>query len=594
MTGSDMRTDPRSQSTSRSELLDPRHGDAEDDASSTKKKSLFALAGSMLAEISLPKLLLAWVVTIVLPSILLGLAPLVASAWLISVTDKLSALAGLWTLLALLAVAAIGVLGWRPLWREAETSFWSLNALAIQPAYVLCREGLRHVAERMFDHHFTPQRRAHMRAISAAGAGLILCAVATAVALAVWPSTRWTGLMADLWDPFRLIMPAIANAVLIVSAYMALASLAWGMADATMDQPLDFTEFDTAAEGAREWRVAHLSDVHVVGERYGFRIESGRAGPRGNDRFEHVLSRLEAIHTASPLDLILISGDMTDAGRSAEWAEFLDAMAQYPNLAARTLMLPGNHDVNIIDRENPARLDLPFSPEKRLRQIRVLSAMALFQGDRVRVFDHGRRTFQRSLNDALEPHRELISKFADTGAFLLSAKLNRLWDDVFPMVVPPDVDDGLGVVILNSNADTHFSFTNALGMISVEQARCLLAVVGEFPRARWIVALHHHLIEYPMPVKAFSERIGTALVNGTWFVRELKSIGARAVVMHGHRHIDWIGHCGAVRIVSAPSPVMGALDAQPTHFLIHTLAAGDGGRLDLLHPERIDLPGIER
>ena len=58
------------------------------------------------------------------------------------------------------------------------------------------------------------------------------------------------------------------------------------------------------------------------------------------------------------------------------------------------------------------------------------------------------------------------------------------------------------------------------------------------------MALHHHLIEYPMPVAAFSERIGTALVNGSWFQRVLKPYASRVVVMHGHRHVDWIGACG--------------------------------------------------
>ena len=42
--------------------------------------------------------------------------------------------------------------------------------------------------------------------------------------------------------------------------------------------------------------------------------------------------------------------------------------------------------------------------------------------------------------------------------------------------------------------------------------------------ARWILALHHHLVEYPMPAKAFSERIGTALINGSWFVRQLEAL----------------------------------------------------------------------
>jgi hypothetical protein len=92
-----------------------------------------------------------------------------------------------------------------------------------------------------------------------------------------------------------------------------------------------------------------------------------------------------------------------------------------------------------------------------------------------------------------------------------------------------------------------------------------------------------------MLVATLSERIGTALVNGSWFVRALKPFAARTLVMHGHRHIDWIGACGALKIVSAPSPVMGGADAAPTHFLIHTLAAGSSGRLCLLAPERVEI-----
>ena len=61
--------------------------------------------------------------------------------------------------------------------------------------------------------------------------------------------------------------------------------------------------------------------------------------------------------------------------------------------------------------------------------------------------------------------------------------------------------------------------------------------------------------------------------------------------MHGHRHIDWIGECGSLRIISAPSPVMEATDYEATSFYIHTLAAGPQGRLCLLRPERVDIAG---
>jgi hypothetical protein len=187
----------------------------------------------------------------------------------------------------------------------------------------------------------------------------------------------------------------------------------------------------------------------------------------------------------------------------------------------------------------------------------------------------------------------MIAAFADRGGWRRAAKLSGVFDDRFPMILPPQTEDGLAVAILNSNAETHFSFTNALGLIAVDQARRLADVIDAYPRARWIIALHHHLMEYPMPVAALSERIGTALVNGSWFVRKLLPFAARTVVMHGHRHIDWIGACGTLKIVSAPSPVMGAAHDRTAHFLIHTLAAGADGQLRLLTPERVEIAAGE-
>ena len=71
-------------------LIDPRLGDIEDDASSTKQRSMLGLAGSLVAEVSLPKLAVAWLLLIVLPGVLLGLAPLVASGWFAILSSKLS------------------------------------------------------------------------------------------------------------------------------------------------------------------------------------------------------------------------------------------------------------------------------------------------------------------------------------------------------------------------------------------------------------------------------------------------------------------------------------------------------------------------
>ena len=418
-------------------LVDPRHGDIEDDAASPGQRSLLAIAGSLLVEISLPKLLFAWTVLLLLPAVLLGLAPLLASAWFSTLSEHLATLTEIGTALALVAIVALGWIGWRPLFRIAEISFWSLNALAVQPGYAFAREALRHLTERMWGKNLTLAGRARWRSANSVGAALMLSTCAVLIALAAWPASRWTGSWNDLVLLHRLAVPTLANAVVLLSIYLAAASLVWGFADASMPQPVDLAAFDTASSGGRSWRVAHLSDLHVIGEQYGFRIESGRSGPRGNGRLGRLLTHLAAIHAIDPLDHILVSGDMTDAGRASEWAAFLDAMALHPELAARTILLPGNHDVNIVDRANPARLDLPFSPNKRLRQVRTLSAMAAVQGDRVHVVDSsGKPT--ATLHEALAPHRDAIVALAAHGGLRRAAALRHLFDDLFPMILPPD------------------------------------------------------------------------------------------------------------------------------------------------------------
>ncbi len=293
--------------------------------------------------------------------------------------------------------------------------------------------------------------------------------------------------MSDFLSPWELTWVALANTVVVVSAYLAVAGLVWGLADATMAPPRDLKGFPKPTAGARTWRIAHLSDIHVVGERYGFRIESGRSGPQGDARFRRLLALLEGINAATPLDAVLISGDATDAGRSGEWAEFLDALADHPAIAERVLLLPGNHDVNIVDRANPARLDLSIGPNSRLRKIRTLSAINTIQGSRVRVVDRSAQKIGASLAEALQPHAADLTKFAATGRPYFSNSASDRWDEVFPMVLPPDGEDGLGIILLNSNSDSHFSFTNALGMVSAAQAKAIDIAFAQYPRACWLI-----------------------------------------------------------------------------------------------------------
>jgi hypothetical protein len=67
----------------------------------------------------------------------------------------------------------------------------------------------------------------------------------------------------------------LANSVVLVAGYFAVAALIWGFADATMSQPHSLKEFHTAESKGRKSRVVRLSDIHIVAKAFAARA----AGP---------------------------------------------------------------------------------------------------------------------------------------------------------------------------------------------------------------------------------------------------------------------------------------------------------------------------
>ena len=232
-------------------LIDPRHGDIEDDAASPGQRSLLAIAGSLLVEISLPKLLFAWTVLLLLPAVLLGLAPLLASAWFSKAVatacrtdrDRHGARFARDRRAGMDRMAA-AVSDRRDQFLVAQRARRAAR-LRVRPRGVASSDGTDvgqeadprrpgAVAQRQFDR----------RPASCCPT----CAVL--VAIAAWPASRWTGGWNDLVLLHRLAVPTLANAIVLVSAYLAVASLMWGFADASMPQPVDLAAFDTASS----WR----------------------------------------------------------------------------------------------------------------------------------------------------------------------------------------------------------------------------------------------------------------------------------------------------------------------------------------------------
>ena len=251
--------------------IDPRQGDIEDDASSSKRRSLLSLAGSLLAEISLPKLAVAWMLLIVFPGLMLGIAPIVASIWFGRLSDRFaSSLAGVWSAILLVALVALGWFGGRRVFRLAERSFWSLNSLAVQPLYTASRETIRHLLAHRLAPDATATQRSRLHATTAVMSGVVICGIALLALMLAWPSSHLSSDIAILSSPKRLAMVALANSVVLVSAYVAAAALVWAVADATMDPPHDLEAFDTRPDAGAH--VAHRTSVGYSRRRRALRL----------------------------------------------------------------------------------------------------------------------------------------------------------------------------------------------------------------------------------------------------------------------------------------------------------------------------------
>jgi 3',5'-cyclic AMP phosphodiesterase CpdA len=530
---------------------------------------------------------------IVGPALLVGLAPSVVVTYgrlkvhaVTSVGD--SPIVAL-ILLAVLVGAALWI--GRAFLAMAVDYFWQLHYTLVLPLFVAVRELLRALMERWHGRSISPDQLERERRVGTVLAALLLGGGGLTLAMLVEVSLglqRVDIVEARIW---AVAEAALGNAAVILGLSTAVESLYWIWRELSLKGPvLDWVPTISNAD-ASIVRVAHLSDLHLVGERYGYRMEAGTHGPRGNRCMRRAWRKLAALHAVTPVERVFVTGDITDAGTRAEWAELLDMLRGCPELRARLSFVPGNHDVNIIDRNNPARLELPWSAGQSLRQLRVVLALDAIQGKRAHVVDRASGTLGPLLKDYLRDgnRAERLRALAQRGTLRGRLEMTKVWHTIFPLVEPPRAGEGYGVISLNSNARSHFALTNAIGVVNPSQLRALKLILQKHPHHAWIILLHHHVVQHPEESISLRERIGLALVNAPDVLAALAPHAARILVLHGHRHRDWIGAYGEVVLCSAPSATLGAdgADKYRGSFHVHDLAFGVGGGVRLTRTERV-------
>jgi hypothetical protein len=183
---------------------------------------------------------------------------------------------------------------------------------------------------------------------------------------------------------------------------------------------------------------------------------------------------------------------------------------------------------------------------------------------------------------------ELLGELAQCGSTRGRREVTKIWETVFPLVEPAS-DKTPGLILLNSNARSHFSLTSAIGVIDRSQLRALRSILRTSPAHAWLILLHHHVVEYPLASIGLRDRIGLALINAPDVLAAIAPHAHRTLVLHGHRHRDWIGICGDVILCSAPSTALGSCDGEMHQgsFHIHEFATGMGASVRLISTERV-------
>jgi 3',5'-cyclic AMP phosphodiesterase CpdA len=573
-------------------LWNLRRGDADDNRTSPYGRGWRSVVISTALESNYLTASIAFLALIIVPALLVGLVPPLLFTY---GRSKLDAAFGIdshpvWALfsLALLVVVALWVA--RPLATKAVENLWHLHYTLVFPIFVGLRETISAAIEGLPGETRASASLDRRRRIGTVLAALLMASGGLLLAWSVEALAN-PGLADVVKHPRAVAEAGLSNAAMFLGLSTAAASLYWLWRELSCRQPLRDWSPGPPGGPAPTVRVAHLSDLHLVGERYGYRMECGTHGPRGNRSTRRALRQLRAIHACSPIDRVLVTGDVTDAGTRAEWVEFLDLLRSCPEIRSRILFVPGNHDVNIVDRTNTGRFDIPWSVSHGLRRLRFVVALDTIQGERIHLVDRksggAGPTLRHYLQD--EERAARLRGLAERGTWKGRLEIARVWDDIFPLISPPPEAGGCGAILLDSNARSHFSATNAIGVVGRSQLRRLKAILNAYPDRAWIILLHHHVVEYPVDSVKLGDRIALSLMNAPDVLSAIARHASRVVIFHGHRHHDWIGTSGGVVLCSAPSVALGSVgpDLYRGSFHLNELALTGGGGVRLMSSERV-------
>jgi 3',5'-cyclic AMP phosphodiesterase CpdA len=333
-------------------------------------------------------------------------------------------------------------------------------------------------------------------------------------------------------------------------------------------------------------RVAHLSDLHLT---EGDRVRMAeRARPGGNRALAALLQQTELRH----VDAVIITGDVTDRGTAQSWQRVRELIDK-AGIAERVILVPGNHDLSLIDPwggwRDPAghwRRNDRFGIVQLANLMKFCESFAATAGGRrgsvlgggqAVPYQEAWAAAQNEVRSVLDqlPTLPVPSRRLGAGFFSrlrarriyvrrIAAARRRLLQ-LFPVAVPfgPTGVEADGVLfVLNSCTPVaRHPATNALGRVGHAQYRRLDRLAAMFPQPIKLAALHHHVVrraeEQAHNLRSRIMAKFTVLGDAPPLVRFCRKHKVRAV-LNGHRHLSYqLRLPNGTVLMAAPSSTIG-------------------------------------
>jgi hypothetical protein len=337
-----------------------------------------------------------------------------------------------------------------------------------------------------------------------------------------------------------------------------------------------------------ELTVAHLSDLHLTDTDDTSLLEEGHGSP--NRKYTQAVNSL--LRLIDYIDVVLITGDITDSGSRHEWGKFFSSLS--PEIMEKVIILPGNHDINITDKEWPWRVELISSVARKTRLVRIICAMDILQGTRCKILDKKGNLVH--LSSYINKRRDALTHFIEDYVGTVDRVPDDVWSQIFPMAFCLERSKAV-LFLLDSNEVSTNIVDNAFGRLSSEQLGRLKLMMNHFRDYNVLFALHHHVaLPLDLTSSLLKDRIFerfTVLQNADALLEMVPS-ATETVIFHGHRHVDFMGSLGLAQIIAARSTTIGdVVSNDAPGYYIHQFGRGKNGGLALNKVQFVSLAGTE-